>query len=324
VQELICDWRMSYTVGLDLGGTKLAAALVDSRGKIISFKKQSILNLKSTTPHKAQNGIVNLMVQMIAELKSENLSLFKKLKGVGLASAGPLNVEKGILINPANFSGWKTVPIQEMLSAALKKNHLPHQVYFQNDAIAAALAEGWIGGAKGLKNFAVVTVGTGIGSGVIFNKRPLQFNGMGSEFGHIIVENSKIESASKLHFFTVEGIASGTAILRRAIHLGFKGFSIEELVSEMNSGKTQYHALFDDAADALAGLCYNLSIGLNLEAILFSGGLIKIRNLYFDRMKKRYAELIKEMNPAFQCPVQIAKCLNKAGVIGAAHLPYMK
>ena len=315
---------MSYTIGLDLGGTKLAAALVDSHGKILCFRKQSILELKSLPPLKSQHQVVKLMVELIKDIKSKNAPAFRNFKGVGLASAGPLNVEKGVLINPANFSGWKTVPIKNLLQQELKRNKLPAQVHFQNDAIAAALAEGWIGAGQGLKNFAVVTVGTGIGSGVIFDGKPLQFKGMGSEFGHIIAENSKIVDVSKLHLFTVEGIASGTAILRRAINLGFKGLSIEELVTEINSGSSQYLPLFDDAADALAGLCYNLSIGLNLESILFGGGLIKIRHFYFERLKRRYSELIQQMNPAFQCPIKIAKCLNKAGVIGAAHLPYMK
>lgn len=93
--------------------------------------------------------------------------------------------------------------------------------------------------------------------------------------------------------------------------------SVEELVDNPAA-----QVLFDDAADALAALCYNLSIGFNLEKILFSGGLIKVRHLYWNRLKNRYQLLVNEFNPEFRCPLQVAKCLNQAGVIGAARLPY--
>ena len=263
---------------------------------------------------------------MISNFKKEFPSSFQAphFAGVGLASAGPMNVDKGILLNPTNFPGWKTAPLQKDLTDVLRRQRIKGPVAFQNDAIAAALAEGWVGGAKNLKSFAVVTIGTGIGSGVIFHGKPVQTNGMGSEFGHLVIQNNLIKTAKDLRNNTVEGIASGTGILRRAKASGFKGNSIEELVQALEGGEKKYQIYFDDAADALAALCYNLSIGFNLEKILFSGGLIKVRSLYFDRMKKHYLDLVNEMNPYFRCPLQVAQGLNQAGVLGAAYLPYLK
>lgn len=315
-----------FTVGLDLGGTKLAGALVDHEGRLVAFQKESILELKAD-PREGPKRIVAAMGAMVASFKERFPQAFKKgaFHGVGLASAGPLNVMQGALINPVNFPGWKTVKIRELLEKELKRRKLPSAVTFQNDAIAAARAEGWIGGAKGLGSFAVVTIGTGIGSGVIFNGQPCQSRGMGSEFGHLIAQNDKIKTAADLKKFTVEGIASGTGILRRAREeMGFKGTSVEDLIAELENGETKYQALFDDAADTLAALCYDLSIGFNLEKILFSGGLIKVRQLYMDRLKTRYQSLITTFNPAFRCPLAVAKCLNQAGVIGAASLPYLR
>ncbi|GIL16825.1 MAG: glucokinase [Oligoflexia bacterium] len=318
--------RQKFSVGIDLGGTKLAAALVDQKGEILAFHKESILDLKSIkNPKQGQKKVVDLMVEMTSQFQKRFPEAFQKSKfaGVGLASAGPLNVEKGSLIHPVNFPGWKIVPIQKMLSEALKKKKLPSNVAFQNDAIAASLAEGWNGGAKGLQSYAAVTIGTGIGTGVIFNGQPCQTHGMGAEFGHLIAQNQFIKSAEDLPNHTIEGIASGTGILRRAKAEGFTGENIEELVQALEQGQSQYQALFDDAADTLAALCYNLSIGFNLEKILFSGGLIKVRHLYFDRLKARYQMLIQKMNPEFQCPLVVAKHLNQAGVLGAAYLPYL-
>ena len=315
-----------FTVGLDLGGTKLAGALVNSNGEILSFHKASILHLKTSSPKTQQRQIIELMTSMILNFKKEFPKSFQTthFAGVGLASAGPMNVEKGCLLNPSNFPGWKTAPLQKELTDNLKKHRINFPVAFQNDAIAAALAEGWIGGAQKLKSYAVVTIGTGIGSGVIFQGQPLQTNGMGSEFGHLILQNNMIQKTGDLKNYTVEGVASGTGILKRAKARGFEGSSIEELVQSIENGQKKYQVHFDDAADALAALCYNLSIGFNLEKILFSGGLIKVKSLYYERMKKKYLTLVNEMNPYFRCPIQVAKCLNQAGVLGAAYLPYLK
>lgn len=318
--------KKTYTVGLDLGGTKLAAALIDHKGQILSFQKESILELKADTK-KGPDKIVHLMGEMVASFQSRFPDCFKKgvFRGVGLASAGPLNVDKGSLIYPVNFPGWKIVPIRDLLAKELKRRRIQGPLVFQNDAIAAARAEGWIGWAEGLSSYAVVTIGTGIGSGVIFRGLPVQTNGMGSEFGHLIAQNDRIHSPQDLKKFTIEGLASGTGILRRAREeMGFQGDSIEDLVHALEAGETQYRLLFEEAADTLAALCYNLSIGFGLEKILFSGGLIKVRRLYFDRLKARYNALVTEFNPGFKCGLAVAKCLNQAGVVGAGALPYLK
>lgn len=315
-----------YTVGLDLGGTKLAAALVDEKGEILAFQKESILALKEDSK-KGPKKIVSLMGEMVSSFKQRFPEAFKgrSFQGVGLASAGPLNVDQGTLLYPVNFPGWKVVPIRSLLEKELQDRKISGAVVFQNDAIAAARAEGWIGRAQGLQSFAVVTIGTGIGSGVIFQGLPCQTVGMGSEFGHTIAQNNQIKSASDLKKYTVEGIASGTGILRRAKEeIGFQGNSVEELVDALENGQTKYQQLFDDSADTLAALCYNLSIGFHVQKILFSGGLIKVRHLYYDRLVARYNMLINEFNPGFKCGLAVAKCLNQAGVVGAASLPYLK
>lgn len=316
--------KESYTIGIDLGGTKLAIGLVDEKGGIIETTKIPVEMNREGNPTKTQERIINLMADLCVDLKKRYPLEFKKFKGVGLASAGPLNVETGTLINPVNFPGWKTVKIQEKLSKALLKRGFKHPVFFQNDAVASALAEGWCGGAQKLKSYAVVTVGTGIGTGVIFQGRSVHTHGMGSEFGHLIVDYKDLQNDKNLHKHTVEGIASGTGLLKRAKAMGFQGSSVEELVHALQSGAKEYQPLFNDMKWALASICYNLSIGFNLEKILISGGLIKIKELYFDDMKQIYSDLVQQMNPAFKCKIEIAKTKNYAGVIGAAYLPYMK
>lgn len=312
-----------FTLGFDLGGTKLAGAIVDERGTILEFRKESILELKKD-PRRGPLRIVELMGDMAVDFRDRVPRAFSRghFLGTGLASAGPLNVDSGKLLRPVNFPGWGTVPIRDLLAAELIRRGLKRPVFFQNDAISAALAEGWVGAARGLSTYAVVTIGTGIGSGVIFRNQPLQSRGMGSEFGHVIANVPAIKAGEDLHKFTVEGISSGTGLLRRAREMGFQGSDIESLVEALKNGESIYQPLFDDAADALAGLCHDLSVGLHPEKILFSGGLIKIRALYWKRMTRRYREFIEAFNPAFRCPLVLAETRNHAGVIGAASLPF--
>ncbi len=319
--------KNTFTIGLDLGGTKLACALLNGNGEILEFIKIPI-NISSTkSPIKEQQRINDLMTDVVFDIKkrfpSETSS--KNFKGIGLASAGPLNVDEGALINPVNFPGWKKVYLQKKLAESINKKKFATRVYFQNDAIAAALAEGWAGGAKGFKSYAVVTIGTGIGTGVIFNGLPCQSNGMGSEFGHLIIDFERVKKNSKeLKRHTVEGIASGTGLIRRAQEMGFRGQSVEELVLEYKNGKKEYDLLFSNMAYSLACLCYNLSIGFNLEGIFLSGGLIKIKQFYLQDLKNHYSDIIKNFNSDFKTKIAIANTGNHAGVIGAGYLPYLK
>lgn len=316
--------KNTYTIGFDLGGTKLAAALLNQKGEMLDFIKVPVDMRREGSPIKTQKRVIELMADIALDFKKrfpkETQSSF--FKGIGLASAGPLNTDEGTLLHPVNYPGWKIVPIRDLVEKEVHKRGFKTKVYFQHDATAAALAEGWVGGAQGMASFAIVTIGTGVGSGVIFNGRPAQSRGMGSEYGHTIIDFEKLKkSPHLLHHCTVEGIASGTGLLQRAREMGFKGSSVEDLVS---SNDPQFQPLFSDMSWALACLCYNLSIGYNLEKIFLSGGLIKIKNLFLNDLRAHYKNLIRQMNPLFECKIEIAKTKNQAGVIGAGYLPYIR
>lgn len=314
---------MTYTIGFDLGGTKLAAALLDNKGKMLDFIKVPVDMRREKSAVATQKRIINLMADISMDFKNRfpKETSSKVFLGIGLASAGPLNAAEGKLIHPVNYPGWKVVPIRDLLQKEIQERGFKTQVHFQHDATAAALAEGWVGGGQGMHSFAIVSVGTGVGSGVIFNGFPAQSRGMGSEYGHTIVDFRRLQSRpDKLHHCTVEGVASGTGLLRRAKEMGFKGNSVEELVE---AEEPKYQVLFKDMAWALACLCYDLSIGYNLERIFLSGGLIKIRHLYLKDLKGHYKNLIRQMNPMFECKIEVAKTKNHAGVLGAGYLPHL-
>ncbi len=318
----------TFTVGFDLGGTKLAAALVDDRGRVLAYGRDRIAEVKfSPSPKTGYREVLSRMVRLAEEFRAGFPDAFRKRSflGFGLASAGPLNAETGTLLDAVHLKPWGKARIRRDLEAALRKKKFSGPVHFQNDAIAASLAEGWVGGAKGLRTWATVTFGTGVGTGVIFHGRPLHTRGMGSEFGHLIVDLPQIKNPKiDLMHHTVEGIGSGTGILRRAKERGFSGESTEDLVRAIASGESEWKDLFLDAANAWAALFFNLSVGLHVEKILVGGGLLAVKNLYWDQMIKRYEEMILAWNPAFQAKVQPARAGEKAAVLGAAFLPRME
>lgn len=305
--------RAAFTIGIDLGGTKVAVGAVDGRGKILAQRKEPT---EKSSPRALTDQIAGLVEEICAEQNS-------KPSGIGLASAGPLDVERGLLLFPTNFKNWKRVELVKSLRNSLRKKKISTPIAFQNDAMAAALGEGWIGGAKGLESFAVVTVGTGIGSGVVFNGKPLQFSGMGAEWGNGLLCLDSLRKTDLVYNASVENFASGTGLFKRAQERGFKGAHTEDLVAAIRAGDLQWQALFDDAALALAMLCYNLSLGLHLQKILFSGGLLSAADLFLPRVHALYDDWIRQ-RPGFRTTIGKAKLGKGAGLVGAARLPRMK
>ncbi|OQW50404.1 MAG: hypothetical protein A4S09_01020 [Proteobacteria bacterium SG_bin7] len=302
----------AWVLGFDLGGTKLSWVVANQRGKVLHYESVPLFISKNPSPEKAKKTVIDLMAKVISE------GFDKNLLGVGIASAGPLNTNSGMLIDPSNFPRWGKFPLIKTLRERLKSKKINLPVHFQNDAMAAALGEGWVGAAKGLDNFIVVTLGTGIGTGIILNGKPAMCNGMGGEWGNQIVDQKGLHFDGNIYDHTVEGIASGMAIVSRAFKLGFSGSSVEDLVLEIVRGNNRYRSLFSDAAKGLAVLCYNLSLGFCPEKILFSGGLINVSEYFWDELVERYGQLMRPRHKSFMAPLEIAKLGVQAGAIGAA------
>ena len=327
----------SFTVGIDLGGTKIAAGLVDRRGhakqELIKPSHPSGLTPaardavnREIPPKEHIRFVAETMAAAVGELianapgRSPDSKL-EQIEAIGLASAGPMNVLSGHLLNPANFQGWHDVPIRKLLEEALAERGIEKPVRFQNDAIAAALGEGWTGSARGCRTYAMLTLGTGVGSGVILNGQPAQSQGMGSEWGHMIVRSEGIGGdVESLNARTAEGLASGTGILRRARSRGHTGASVSKLAESARDGDKLAGQAFAEAAEALACMMFNLSLGFHVEKIVIGGGLLPISDLFLPRAIKLYDKLIEFKNPAFRAKVVKAKLGNGAGVIGAARL----
>jgi len=324
-------------LGVDLGGTKVAAGLVTFKGRLVSTarlpskgpgyerlsaKEQIEFTLKAMVS--ATREAVQKLPPRFGKSWNEKL---RNISGVGLASAGPLDVEKGLIIDPANFGHWGRVAIVQKLQRALAKEGLNRTICFQNDAIAAALGEAWVGVTKGCRTHAMITLGTGIGTGVILKGQPAQSQGMGSEWGHHIIDFSRIktlersgDNISEFLQATAEGIASGSGMLATAKRRGFLGQSMQELAETAKHGDPLALEVFADAARAIACVFYNLSVGYHIEKFAVTGGLLSIQELFLPQAISDYQQMIRASFPAFEAPVLISKLGNQIGVIGAASL----
>lgn len=319
--------RSKYSIGIDLGGTKISAAIVDNKGKILHSLRRptrahDFPQVKAAQKYLRQ-ALVELIVQLINDCKP------KKVHGIGISAAGPLDIVSGTLIHPTNFPGWKVFPLVEFLRLDLRKNKINIPIAIQNDAMAAAIGEGWTGAARGKQNYAVITIGTGVGTGVIHRGEPTQFKGMGGEWGHQLIslpdlayleEKSPAHPGGAHHAFSIEGYLSGTGIMAKAKAQNLSASSLEELL-EKYKNDPRLQAIFSHAGLALGILCYNLSLGLRLEKILIGGGMAKIHSLYLPQAKSFYAHAIKE-RPGFHAQIGLASLGNSAGLVGAARLLY--
>jgi glucokinase len=188
-------------IGIDIGGTSLRAALVDTSGQILAREETATL---------AQAG-PQAVVQQIADLVAKIAPDRTGITAAGISSPGPIDTERGVALGVPTLAGWSDIPIASMIQTAL---NLP--VRLENDAIAAAIGEWKFGAGQGLSHLVYVTVSTGIGGGVIADGKVLRGRmGMAGHIGHMTVERDGAPCACG-NRGCWEAYASGTAFARRA------------------------------------------------------------------------------------------------------------
>ena len=197
----------AYFIGVDVGGTKVAAGLVNSTGEITH---------QTRTPMAAADaaaGLAAVMSAINSARAATNLcpELQGLISGIGICAPGPLDPRTGVVINPPNVPGWRNFPLAAEISKAYR---LPVRV--DNDGNAAALAESLWGSGRGYRNVFCATIGTGIGTGIVLDGHIYHGRtGAAAEGGHITIDYRGPRcSCGKLG--CIEILASGPAIARRA------------------------------------------------------------------------------------------------------------
>jgi glucokinase len=304
-------------VGVDIGGTKVAGALVDEHGTVL---RDHLLPSPGPWPE-MRDTIVNV----IAELRDGAPAV----EAVGVGAAGMVDLD-GVIHYAPNVPGFRKVPVRASLAEA---TGLPTIV--DNDANTAAYAELKLGVAKGLSNALVITLGTGIGGGVIVNGGVLRgANGFAAEIGHFQIDPAgPMCACGEVGHW--EAMASGNALGRMARELAAAGKapSILELVNgriDLIDGPHVSAAAHAGEPDALALVdqySFNVAIGLvglanifDPAVIAISGGLVRDGDLFLGPMRRHFLGHIEGANYRVTPEIVPAAAGVRAGVIGAALL----
>jgi glucokinase len=306
---------IEYSIGVDLGGTNLRAAAVDRDGRILG-KHSGSTNLKE-----GRDAVIDDIVASIRVLQDQFGQ--ERLAGVGVAVAGFIRMKEGIIANSNNLPSLAGVALRDEVSRRLGK-----PVILENDANAAALGEKWLGAGKDVDDLVLLTLGTGIGGGVIVNGRVMRgFVGMAGELGHMTIVPSGYPCGCG-NTGCLEKHASATAIstMARLLQLG-ENLTSEQVfrIAIQDNGEEALKArrVFESMGTALGIAIGNLVNIFNAPLYLLSGGPLPAWDLFAPAM---LAEARRRSFTFRTTDTRIEKALlgNEAGLYGAAYLPFLE
>lgn len=298
-----------HTVGIDLGGSKIAVALANRDGQLLQHAE---------IPTQAADGpdrVIERMVDAARKVMSAAGVQERDIVGVGVGAPGPLNPHTGMVLGPPNLPGWDSIALRERMQESLA---LP--VVIENDANAAAIAECRLGAGQGAQNMLYVTVSTGIGGGVIMDGCVRHgASGLAAEIGHIVVDaHGPLCNCGNRG--CLETLASGTAILRLAEERLGQSWGAREVGEAATAGNSVAAALLDEVYQWLGVGLVNAVQLLDPSVIVVGGGVAQLGRPMFDAIQKALdGNLFRAGSPRIR--VEPAALGTKAGVIGAALLP---
>ena len=312
-----------YKLGIDLGGTNIVAGVVDENYKILGIGKA-----KTNAPRPSEEVADDMAKAVFSAIQNAGVSI-DEIDAMGIGSPGAIDAEKGVVAYSNNL-GFSNVPLAQMM-----KDRVGKDFYLGNDANAAAYGEYIAGAGKGTKNFIAVTLGTGVGGGIIINGEIYTgLCGVGAELGHTVIQmNGETCSCGRNGCF--EAYASATALIRQTKQ-AMKRYPNSELWNlcggklDNVSGRTAFDAM--RKGDFVGCMVVDkyieyLSVGLSNiinifqpEIICIGGGISNEGDNLIVPLRKiiegeNYGRNMKE-----KVVVKTADLGNDAGIIGAAYL----
>ncbi|WP_077623742.1 ROK family protein [Sediminibacillus massiliensis] len=301
---------MAYAIGIDIGGTKVALALVDEYGKV---REQSKIPTDTSIEPTAMIAKINQEVESL--LKQAAVSL-EDMDGIGIGSPGPLDSKNGMISCPPNLQNWRDVDI-----VAQVKNHFGLPVILENDANAAAMAEKWLGAAKENDNFAYVTISTGIGAGLFADGKLLGgARGNAGDIGHTVVDPAYGRCPCG-QYGCLEFIASGTAIGKRGSEIAGKPLTTEQVFDLYHQRDEKIQTYIEDVFQKIGIALVSLINTFDPEKIVLGGGVSKVGEPLFSAVRAYVSQYA--LNPAGRnTEIVPAELDQNAGVVGAAGLVF--
>jgi glucokinase len=316
-------------VGVDLGGTMIKSLAADDAGRIIAHAS------RPTEVHAGQERVVRNLAAVVQELTGQ-LERTDPAAGAGMAGPvgvgvpGVLDVEKGLVIASPNFPGWEGFPLRDRLEALIGR-----PVLIENDANAAAVGEQWLGAAVGLKDFLFITIGTGVGGGVILGGRLWRGpGGRAGEFGHVKVVAEGGEHCGCGSRGCLERYANAAALERYVVEASSHGAKSDLQRLAFDRPEAIDPAMIAQAAragDETARAAYRrfavyLGMGiasvvnlLDLRHFILGGGVSEAFDLFSPWLRDEVASRIYGV-PMDAIQILKARCGNDAGSLGMASL----
>ncbi|HBQ63770.1 MAG TPA: glucokinase [Clostridiales bacterium] len=312
-----------FTIGIDLGGTNIAAGLVDAAGNLVCKKSVPTLRDRDHT------DIIKDMAMLSFKVAEEAGVDMKQIHSIGIGSPGTPDIPRGIIVY-ANNLNFRNVPM-----AAEMNKYIQLPVHIDNDANCAALAESRAGAAKGHKHSVTITIGTGIGSGVIIDGRIYSgFNNAAAEMGHmVILSGGELCTCGRLGCW--EAYASATALIRQTRQAAMvdSHSKINNLV-EGNLDRVDAKTAFDAARIGdetgkqvvdqfifyLADGVVNLINIFQPEVLVVGGGVCKEGETLLGPLRELVRKSAYTREEVPQTQIRVAQLGNDAGIVGAALL----
>lgn len=306
-----------YAIGVDLGGTNLRAAAIDATGEML--EKIALTTDLAAGPQ----PVVADIVEAINKLKAKYTS--HRLVGVGIGVPGFIDMKRGFILGSNNLPGFDQFPVRDEI-----EKQLGTTVILENDANAAAMGEKWIGAGRGFDELVLLTLGTGIGGGIISEGRILHgFVGMAGELGHMTVYPNGNPCGCG-NYGCLEKHASATAVvaMARMLSLG-ESLTSEDVYKLAVNGNERARMIFHTVGTALGIALASLMNIFNFPLYLLSGGLMAGWDQFAPSMmaeveKRSFAYRATKFASTGRTvvtKVEKAALGNLAGLFGAAHLP---
>lgn len=317
-----------YNIGIDLGGTNISVGLVDKDNNIIARA------VSDTGASRHADEIVSAMAQLCEEVCAKASVGTDKIRSVGIATPGTADSDRGVVVY-ANNLPFLAYPISDKLKEKFPVN----EVIIANDANAAACGEAAAGAGKGQKDFVMITLGTGVGGGIIIdNKVYTGFNYAAGELGHIvIVHNGRqctcgrkgcweaYSSASALISMTKEKMNEA----KESMMWDYVGGDINKVNGRtsfdcMRKGDKWAKEVVDTYIDYLATGTANIINTFQPSVLAIGGGISNEKEYLLEPLNAKIEKEVYSRNSDDRTQIKIATLRNDAGIIGAANLINMR
>ncbi|HBA85413.1 MAG TPA: sugar kinase [Verrucomicrobia bacterium] len=320
------DKKVRHAVGIDFGGTSIKMGLVNERGEIKAKRKFN------TSEAPSQEAWLDSVSKNIELMFKEVPSAEATFAGIGVGVPGFVDFDRGFVYNLTNVPGWTAVPLVQLLEKRFGKI-----ARVDNDVNAMALGECTFGAGRAYQNAVFVTLGTGVGGGILLNNN--LFRGaysMAGEIGHVSIDMNGVKSPTGKG--GLEQYIGNRQIVERAVRLMNEGRKsiIKEMAKEASDditpklieqaarkGDALALEIFDYVADCLATVFASVTYLIQPQAFIVGGGVAQAGKFLFEPLQQHLKE---RLSPYFSehIVVKTAELGNDAGMIGSATLVFME